>query len=284
MGMKLVADSGSTKTDWRVISEGEVTSEFETEGINPYFKSNEDIVKLLKYQVVTQLVDENEILEVYFYGAGCSSEVKNKQLAESFREVFINAKVSIKHDLLGAAIASCGNEKGIVAILGTGSNSCLFDGQRIAKEQNSLGYILGDEGAGSNIGKRLLIDFLYGRTPEHITKKMNEELEVSKETILDNVYKQPLPNRYLASFVEWISQYIQEDEYLQRVVLRSFDEFFITHLIRYEDYKNIDLNVVGSIGYHFKEYLYIVAFKHDMKLGKVIKKPIDGLVEYHAKA
>ncbi|MCT4582815.1 MAG: hypothetical protein N4A35_15495 [Flavobacteriales bacterium] len=281
--MKLVADSGSTKTDWRVIEAGEVVSEFETEGINPYFKSSEEIIKLLKYQVVTQLADETEILAVYFYGAGCSSESKNQQLAEDFKKVFINADVNIKHDLLGAAIASCGNEKGIVAILGTGSNSCLFDGQKILKEQNSLGYILGDEGAGSNIGKRLLIDFLYGRTPDHITIKMKEELNLSKNVILDHVYKQALPNRYLASFVEWISLYIKEDEYLQRVVLRAFDEFFITHLIRYEDYKNIDLNIVGSIGYHFKEYLYIVAFKHDMKLGKVIKKPIDGLVEYHSK-
>lgn len=281
--MKLIADSGSTKTDWRLLSEGKVVSGFETEGVNPYFKSSEEVLKLLKYQVVTQLTDETEVLEIYFYGAGCSSEIKNKKLAEDFKQVFINASIYIKHDLLGAAIASCGNEKGIVAILGTGSNSCLFDGSNIIEEQNSLGYILGDEGAGSNIGKRLLIDFLYGRTPEHITKKMKQELKLSKEVILDNVYKRPLPNKYLASFVEWISLSIKEDEYLQRVVLRSFDEFFITHLIRYEDYKNINLNVVGSIGYHFKEYLYIVAFKHDMKLGKVIKKPIDGLIEYHTK-
>lgn len=281
--MKLVADSGSTKTDWRVISEGKVLTGFETEGINPYFKSSDDIVKLLKYQVIPQITDETEILEIYFYGAGCSSKLKNEQLSQDFQQVFINASVSIKHDLTGAAIAACGNEKGIVAILGTGSNSCLFDGNEITQEQNSLGYILGDEGAGSNIGKRLIIDFLYGRTPDHITQKMKEELKLTKDVVLDNVYKQPLPNRYLASFVEWISLYIKEDEYLQRVVLRSFDEFFITHLLRYDDYKNLNLNVVGSIGYHFKEYLYIVAFKHDMKLGNVIKKPIEGLIKYHSK-
>lgn len=281
--MKLIADSGSTKTDWRLLSEGEVVSEFETEGVNPYFKSNEEIVKLLKHKVLPKIIDGSQILEIYFYGAGCSSKVKKEQLTNDFKQVFANAVVNIKHDLLGATIASCGNKKGIVAILGTGSNSCLFDSENIVKEQNSLGYILGDEGAGSNIGKRVLIDFLYGQTPEYITNKMKQELNLSKETILDNVYKQPLPNKYLASFVKWISSYVKDEEYLQQLILNSFDAFFTTHIIKYDNYKNINLNVVGSVGYYFKDFLNIIASNHDMKLGKVIKKPIDGLVEYHAK-
>jgi N-acetylglucosamine kinase-like BadF-type ATPase len=279
--MKLIADSGSTKTDWKLIANSEVIASFQTEGLNPFFKSKEKIVEVLETKVVPNLKDASSVLEVNFYGAGCSSNAKKEELKQAFQSVFKTAIINIAHDLLGAAIALCGNNAGIVAILGTGSNSCLFDGANITEEQNSLGYILGDEGAGSNIGKQLMIDFLYQNMPAHIHQSLKGEFNLSKEIILDKVYKEPLPNRFLASFLNWVGEHIDEEDYLQTLVLNAFDDFFKTHLINYSNYREHPINVVGSVGYFFKEYLHIIAFKYEVKIGKVIKAPIDGLVDYH---
>lgn len=279
--MKLIADSGSTKTDWRLISTDEVIASFETEGLNPYFKSTKDILEVLETSVLPNITDTAVVSTIYFYGAGCSSVEKNKILEKAFRSLFRSSSIIIEHDLLGAAIALCGEKKGIAVILGTGSNSCLFDGSHIIREQNSLGYILGDEGAGSNIGKQLITDFLYQNMPVHISVQLQEKFNLSKDLILDKIYKGPLPNRYLASFLKWIGEYIDDDEYLQNLVLNSFDNFFKQHIINYPDYKGYSVNVVGSVGYFFKEYLHIIAFKYQVKLGNIIKTPIEGLIDYH---
>ncbi len=279
--MKLIADSGSTKTDWRLIANSEVIASFQTEGLNPFFKSREEIVKVLETEVVLMVSTPASVLEINFYGAGCSSNEKKEELKQVFQSVFKDAIINIAHDLLGAAIALCGNDSGIVAILGTGSNSCVFDGSKIIEEQNSLGYILGDEGAGSNIGKQLMIDFLYQNMPAHIHQSLKEEFNLSKEIILDKVYKEPLPNRFLASFLKWVGEHIDEEDYLQTLVLGAFDNFFKTHLINYSNYREYSINIVGSVGYFFKEYLHIIAFKYEVKIGKIIKAPIDGLVDYH---
>lgn len=279
--MKLIADSGSTKTDWRLIINSEEVIGFQTEGLNPYFKTKDEILTVLKEDVFPNIKNLNDIKEVHFYGAGCSSKEKNKILEEPFSKSFINASIHIQHDLLGASIALCGNNKGIAVILGTGSNSCIFDGNKIIEEQQSLGYILGDEGAGSNIGKQLLKDFLYQNIPVHLSELLKTEFSLSKELILENVYKQPLPNRFLASFLKWVGEHIDHEAYLQNLVLDSFDSFFKTHLINYKNYKEHPINIVGSVGYFFKEYLHIIAFKYETKIGKIIKAPIDGLVEYH---
>ena len=281
--MKLIADSGSTKTDWRLISNKEVIASFQTEGLNPYFKSAEDILTILENEVSPNIKDIAAVLEIHFYGAGCSSVEKNAILENVFQSVFKFAAINIEHDMLGAAIALCGNKKGIAVILGTGSNSCVFDGNKIIVEQNSLGYILGDEGAGSNIGKQLITDFLYQKMPVHISVQLQEHFNLSKEVILDKIYKQPLPNRYLASFLKWIGEHIDEEEYLQQLVLDSFDLFFTKHIINYSNYKDYLIHIVGSVGSYFKEYLHIIAFKHQVKLGRVIKTPIEGLVDFHLK-
>lgn len=280
--MKLIADSGSTKTDWRLISGESVLTSFQTEGLNPYFKSSEEIRKVIENEVIPNINTPFSISNIHFYGAGCSSCEKNKMLESVFQSFFNSSEISIKHDLLGAAIALCGDNKGIVIILGTGSNSCVFNGCEITEEQNALGYILGDEGAGSNIGKQLLIDFLYQNMPVHISVQLQEVFQLSKEEILENVYKKPLPNRYLASFLNWIGKHIDNEEYLQELVLNAFDNFFKTHLINYTNYEAYKINAVGSVAYFFKEYLHIIAFKYNVKIGNVIKAPIDGLVDYHS--
>lgn len=281
--MKLIADSGSTKTDWRLISGREVVASFQTEGLNPYFNSSADILSVVEHEVLQHIKDPNEVVAIYFYGAGCSSEEKNSAIKNVFQAIFKAATIAIQHDLLGAAIALCGKEKGIAVILGTGSNSCVFDGEKIIAEQQSLGYILGDEGAGVAIGKQLLTDFLYQKMPVHVSVQLKEHFNLSKEVILDRIYKQPLPNRYLASFVKWIGEHITEEDYLQTLVLTAFDHFFTTHIINYPSYKSYPIHVVGSVGYYFSEYLHIIAFKHEINLGKILKVPIDGLIEFHSK-
>ena len=280
--MKLIADSGSTKTDWKLLSNGKVIESISTEGLNPYFKSSAEIQEVLEFVVLPKIKEVNLVSEIYFYGAGCSSVSKNEVVLKALNKVFLNAKViEVNHDLLGAAIALCGNKKGIVSILGTGSNSCVFDGDKIIEEQNSLGYILGDEGAGSFIGKQLMIDYLYHKMPQKLSDDLEKEFDLSKESILDSVYKQKLPNRYLASYLKWIGKYIKEETYLQALIKNAFGLFIKTHIVNYKNYQTLPLNSVGSVGYFFKEYLEEVAANHDLKLGKVIQSPIEGMVEFY---
>ncbi len=280
--MKLIADSGSTKTDWRLLSNGGVIASFSTEGLNPYFKNTAEIQHVLKLEVFSKIEAVNTISEIYFYGAGCSSESKNVVVLKAFENVFLNTKtIEINHDLLGAAIALCGNEKGIVAILGTGSNSCIYDGERILEEQNSLGYILGDEGAGSFIGKQLMIDYLYGKIPQDLSHNLEMEFDLSKESILDRVYKQKLPNRYLASYMKWIGKHIKEEEYLQELVKNAFEIFIKEHILNYNIVKEISFNCVGSVGFYFQDLLKEVVENNNLKMGKVIQSPIEGMIDFH---
>jgi len=281
--MKLIADSGSTKTDWRLISKGEVLASFNTEGLNPYFKNTKEIQNVLELEVLAHVEEVSKVAEIYFYGAGCSSVSKNEIVLSAFKNVFKKTKIiEINHDLLGAAIALCGNKKGIVSILGTGSNSCVFDGIKIVEEQNSLGYILGDEGAGSFIGKQLMIDYLYHKTPQNLSLNLENEFNLSKDLILDKIYKQKLPNRYLASFMKWIAIHIKEETYLQELVKNAFELFIIQHILNYKNHKDLPFNSVGSVGFYFKEYLQEVAEKHKLTIGKVIQSPIDGMVVFYS--
>lgn len=282
--MKLIADSGSTKTDWRLVLNGKVIQEISTEGINPYLKSNVDIINILKNNLANKIIDSHKIRFIYFYGAGCSSIDKNIELKNIFKTIFTNSEVNIYHDLLGAAIATCGNKEGITAILGTGSNSCYFDGKKIIAEQHSLGFILGDEGSGTIIGKKLLTDFIYKKNiPDNLHKKLITDYKLTKEEILNNVYTKPYPNKYLSSFSKWVGKNIKNEEYLQNLVTNEFDDFFYKHITKYKCFNNNKINIVGSVGFYFKEYLTKVANKYNLNLYKVIQKPITGLVEYHSK-
>ncbi len=282
--MKLIADSGSTKTDWRLLSNGGVIASFSTEGLNPYFKNTKEILEVLESEVLPYIEEVSKVSEIYFYGAGCSSESKNRIVLNAFKNVFKKAKtIEINHDLLGAAIALCGDKKGIVTILGTGSNSCVFDGYKIVEEQNSLGYILGDEGAGSFIGKQLMIDYLYGKIPQKLSDNLEKEFSLTKELILDKVYKQKLPNRYLAGFMPWIGVNIEKEHYLQSLVKNAFELFIGQHILSYSNYRGLPLNSVGSVGFYFQKYLKEVAEKQELTLGKVIQSPIDGMIEFYSK-
>lgn len=279
--MILIADSGSTKCDWKLLEGETEVGSVSTMGFNPYFHSEAIISATLKVQ---KLFTDNaeRISEVYIYSAGCSSPELNKVLENGLRAVFRKAKIMVDHDVLGAALAACQGEPGIACILGTGSNSCYYNGETIYEEIPSLAYILGDEGSGSWYGKQLLRDYLY---KEPIPRQLREELEAQghdKDSIRENIYMQEHANVYLASFMKTISKY-RETDYVNEMIHDGMQEFLHRHVCCFKNFKEVPVNFVGSIAYYFQDILKEEAAKLGITIGNVIKKPIDGLVEYHLK-
>ncbi len=279
--MILIADSGSTKCDWKLMDGADEVGAVSTMGFNPYFHSEAIISATLKAQrLFTDNADQIE--EVFIYSAGCSSPELNKVLENGLRPVFPKAKIMVDHDVLGAALAACQGEPGIACILGTGSNSCYYNGETIYEEIPSLAYILGDEGSGSWYGKQVLRDYLY---KEPIPVGLRRDLEAAghdKNSIRENIYMKEHANVYLASFMKTISKY-RDTDYVQNMIHDGMHEFLFRHVCCYKNHKQVPVNFVGSIAYYFKDILEEEAQKLGITIGNVIKKPIDGLVEYHLK-
>ena len=275
--MILVADSGSTKVDWVAIKEDGSTVAVKTAGINPVFITKEKIVNIL--QVSLSSIIGSNVSEVYFYGAGVVSDTVGSDLESAFNEVFPGVKCFAASDMLAAARALCGDGKGIACIIGTGANSCFFDGEKMAEHVNAGGFILGDEASGGYFGKRLISDFIKGLLPKDIEKAFVEKYDLDYLKIVDKVYKQPAPNRFLASFSYFIEQY-RDTEYMQGLLKSGFKDFITRNVYGY-NYKEYPMNFVGSIGYIFKRELEEVAAECGVKVGKVLRSPIDGLIEYH---
>ena len=275
--MHLIADSGSTKVDWRAIKDDGSIVEISTEGINPVFITPEEIVKILSQKLLP--VIGPGVKNVYFYGAGVVSPQLIATLSESFKKVFPERETFAASDVLAAARALCGHNPGIACIMGTGSNSCFYDGENIAKNVRAGGFILGDEASGGVLGKKLISDFIKGLLPAHIQAEFDKRYDLDYMKVVEKVYKQPMPSRFLASFAPFINEFIA-DPYMENLVNTSFDEFFKRNISQY-DYKNHTVNFVGSIAYYFKDKLVAAAEKNGMKVGRVLKTPIEGLVEYH---
>ncbi|MDY3133891.1 MAG: ATPase [Candidatus Egerieousia sp.] len=275
--MQLIADSGSTKVDWRAIKDDGSIVEISTEGINPVFITPEEIVKILSQKLLP--VIGPRVKNVYFYGAGVVSPQLIATLSESFKKVFPESETFAASDVLAAARALCGHNPGIACIMGTGSNSCFYDGENIAKNVRAGGFILGDEASGGVLGKKLISDFIKGLLPAHIQAEFDKRYDLDYMKVVEKVYKQPMPSRFLASFAPFINEFIA-DPYMENLVNTSFDEFFKRNISQY-DYKNHTVNFVGSIAYYFKDKLVAAAEKNGMKVGRVLKTPIEGLVEYH---
>lgn len=275
--MQLIADSGSTKVDWRAIKDDGSIVEISTEGINPVFITPEEIVKILSQKLLP--VIGPGVKNVYFYGAGVVSPQLIATLSESFKKVFPESETFAASDVLAAARALCGHNPGIACIMGTGSNSCFYDGENIAKNVRAGGFILGDEASGGVLGKKLISDFIKGLLPAHIQAEFDKRYELDYMKVVEKVYKQPMPSRFLASFAPFINEFIA-DPYMENLVNTSFDEFFKRNISQY-DYKNHTVNFVGSIAYYFKDKLVAAAERNGMKVGRVLKTPIEGLVEYH---
>jgi N-acetylglucosamine kinase-like BadF-type ATPase len=279
--MIVIADGGSTKTNWCLINESGRKIHFNTEGYNPYFVSSDYIKKSLKNTLPAHFQKE-KLTEVYYYGAGCSTDANKKIVADAMQSVFVNAEINIGHDLLASCRALLGDNEGFAAILGTGANTCLYDGKDISLNIDSLGYFLGDEGSGGFIGKRLLADYMKGFMPKGLSDSFFEIYGLTNEDIFDNIYNKPLPNRFCANFSKFIYDYKEQyKDYAYAVVDTAFTAFFENLVTHYPNYKNYQLNCVGSVGYSFRDVLSIVADRYEMGVGKIIRSPIDDLVDYH---
>jgi glucosamine kinase len=278
--MILLADGGSTKCSWCLLGDASPTA-FSTEGYNPYFWDTAAIAASLA-RGVPATVRAAPIQAIYYYGSGVLSPAKAEVVAGALRQVFPQVPaVHVAEDLLAAARALLGREAGFAAILGTGTNSCLYDGERVTQVVESLGYSLGDEGSGTFMGRLLLRDYLRGRFPQGLAAAFKSAYglgEVSE--VLDRLYNQPSPNRFLASFARFAGTHYHEP-YCRGVVAQAFEAFFEQIVTHYPDYHRYTFNCVGSIGYHFREALAAAATRHGMAVGQIIQAPIDALVRYH---
>jgi glucosamine kinase len=279
--MILIADGGSTKTSWCQLSDAGQRVYFNTEGYNPDFVDTQDIIASLEKNLPDTL-PQGAVREVYFYGAGVSSPAKAEVIASALRHQFPNVtKVEVTEDLLAAARALLGHQPGFAAILGTGTNSCIYDGQNITYNVDSLGYFLGDEGSGSFLGKRLLRDYLRGSLPDGLGEALKQEYHLgSRNDIIDRLYNQPLPNRFLASFAKFCYDH-NNVSYCRQIVVEAFEAFFQNLVLHYPNYQDYTFNCIGSVGYNFRDALTQVANNHGMQVGKIIRSPIDDLVSFH---
>ena len=271
MEYKLIADSGSTKTDWILVCKNGIEGRFSTQGINPVMLDEQHIVEILQCELLPHL-DSIKIDAVDFYGAGCRG-AQCDVVRSALHVVFGIERIAVDSDMLGAARALCGTEEGIVCILGTGSNSCLYDGQKIVENVSPLGFILGDEGSGAVLGKRLLGDMLKGQMPDVMVRLFAEEYGLTIDDIIRKVYREPMPNRFLASFAPFISHHRDCAE-IRNLVVDEFRRFFIRNVSKYRR-KDLPVHFVGSIAHYFRDELTGVACDLGYRLGHIKKAPLD---------
>jgi len=277
--MILVADSGSSKTDWLLENPDGEPEEFKTDGLNPYFLTEKEIAKTIQTQGAELIKRNFKISEIFFFGAGCSNPDRREMISNALSQVFPKTFISVDSDLLGSAYATCGKEKGLCCVLGTGSNISFFDGEDIFEGKQGLGFVLGDEGSGSWFGKALVRDFLYGNMPPDIAKAFNERFHLDKETIIKNVYQRPKANSYLATFARFLNE-VRTSGYAQDMLKRGFSEFIETNIKTYPEYHSYKCHFVGSIAYQFTDELKALCKEQGIHVGKIIKKPIYELLDF----
>ncbi|MDB5133484.1 MAG: N-acetylglucosamine kinase [Mucilaginibacter sp.] len=278
--MIIIADGGSTKTNWCLVTEEGKKVYFNTEGYNPYFSSTAYIVQSLMENLPSDL-EKNEITEVNYYGAGCSTDEMRKIVSDAMKAVFTKARVYIGHDLLAAARALLGTSEGFAAILGTGTNTCIYNGREVVNNIDSGAYILGDEGSGCYIGKKLLTDYLRGYMPEPVRKLFWETFKLTPDDVNEQVYTQPRANRFCASFSKFVYDNNVHIEYSRNLVRTSFEDFFRNLVTHYPNYQKYTFNCIGSVGYNFRNVLEEIVTENGMVVGNIIRSPIDNLVKYH---
>lgn len=274
----LVADGGSTKIDWVLLNDGQEALRFSSPGINPALLQQSEVIELLNKCLTLELNSFSAVDEIYFYGAGCRG--KSAQIMhDAFVSLYPTTKVNVHTDLLAAARALCGDQSGLVCILGTGSNSCLYDGKDIVHNVSPLGYILGDEGSGAVLGKRLAGDVFKQQLPETICEKFRREVCPDIDTLVQRVYREPAPNRYLATFTEFLGKHIQYAE-IQKLIVEEFVRFFERNVCVYKR-PDLPVNFVGSIAWFFKSQLEEAASHSGFRIGNVLRSPMEGLLRYH---
>lgn len=278
--MIIIADGGSTKTNWCLLDDSGKKIYFNTEGYNPYFVDSNYIVNSLSKGLPSDL-PYDKIQEVNYYGAGVHNEEKAAIVVDAIKRVFTNSEVFVGHDLLAAARALLGNKAGFAAILGTGTNTCIYDGNEITHNIDSAAYILGDEGSGCYIGKQILTDYIRGYMPEKTREAFWDTYKLTPDEIMDAVYTKPLANRFCASFSKFVYDVTVDIGYSRGIVESAFEAFFKNLVSHYPDYQSYSFNCIGSVGYNFRNVLEDKAKAYGMEVGRIIRSPIDDLVQFH---
>ena len=279
--MILIADSGSTKTDWCVVENGQPIQQISTKGINPFFQSEEEISNEIATSLLPQL-KTNALDAVYFYGAGCGFPDKIAMVHRAItKHLQIKREVEVNTDMLAVAHGLCQHEAGIACIMGTGSNSCYYDGKQIVSNVSPLGFILGDEGSGAVLGKLLVGDILKNQMTPELKEKFLKQFGLTPADIIDRVYRKPFPNRFLASLSPFLAQNIDEP-CIHALVLGSFKSFLKRNVMQYENFRNSKVHFIGSVAFYYKTILAEAAQEMNIQFGTIIKSPMEGLIKYHS--
>lgn len=276
--MKIIAESGSTKTDWVIMNEKKVLLSLTTTGFNPTYFPGATLETAIKE--LTPLFLTSKVSHVYFYGAGCSASSSKILVQDILARYFKKAEIEVHHDLFGAARALFGNGRGIASILGTGSSSCLFENTEIVFSVPSLGYLLADEGSGAKIGGELIRDLFYGLFPDDLEEKFNAAYSIDQSTFIPKLYAREKPNSYIASFVPFAVEN-KNHPFIESLVKKAFREFFMENICKYPDYQEYDLGFSGSVAFLFRNFLEEAATEFNLNVKNVIQAPIDELVKYH---
>lgn len=278
MAIQLIADSGSSKTDWCLLNKGKKIR-LTTQGISPYFLKAAQVEEILRNELLPFLKKNTPEL-IHYYGTGCSNPENVKLIRTALKKVFPTAKINVDHDLTGAARALCGREKGIACILGTGSNSCYYDGKKIVKNSPGLGFVLGDEGSGTYLGKKVVQYYLYNTFDPDLMDRFRLRYNTTASEILDAVYKKPLPNRYLAGFTDFLVE--NRGHYMiENIIEDGLNDFFFSHIYKYRESWSLPIHFTGSVAFGFKDVLRELCQSYEIKLGKVLKSPLEGLISFH---
>ncbi len=278
MGVRLIADSGATKAEWVLIHNGKKETFF-TQGISPYFLNTEQVAELVQNELASKLKDV-AVEDIYYYGTGCANPENAKSIKKALQKVFQQAQVEVNTDLMAAARAVCSHENGIACILGTGSNSCYYNGKNIIKNSPGIGYVLGDEGSGAYLGKKVIQYYLYDTFDEDLRARFDAKFVTNSVEILDNVYKKPLPNRYLASFTMFLAE--NRGHYMiENIIEDGLNDFFFQHLCKYSEVWKHPVSFVGSVADGFKDVIQQLCQSYEFELGTILKNPMQGLVAFH---
>jgi glucosamine kinase len=276
--MIIVVDSGSYKSDWMFTPPNSNPLTYRTVGINPFFTSEKEIIKILQhFKEITPYIED--VTEIYFFGSGCTSPDRREIISNAVSFIFKNAFVSVDTDLIGSAYATCGNIPGLISTVGTGSNITFFDGKTVQPNKHGTGFILGDVGSGAWFGKKLITNYLYDLLPSELSTDFGTNYEVSKEIVINKVYQEPRPNSYLASFAPFMAKHI-EHPYIINLLYQGFEEFVKTNISSYPDFQNHICHFVGSIAYFYKNQLRAVCEINGIRTGKIIRQPIQDLYAY----
>jgi len=278
-GTTLIADSGATKTEWCLLS-ADAADCFVSQGISPYNLNEEQLVQLLQKEVLVATSKPEQVSSIFYYGTGLANPLNAAMVANALQTCFPKAHVEVDTDMLSAARALAGREPGVIANLGTGSFSLYYDGTQIVDARPGIGYILGDEGSGADLGRKVVQHFLYETFDEDLMSAFRQRYSTDRNEILNKVYKQPLANRYLASFALFLAE--NRGHYMVENILEdSFNDFFFQHLCKYKAIWEIPVSFAGSISYGFQDVLRQCCYNYGFEMGQVLKSPMDGLKQYH---